>query len=170
MRIETSRLYIEEVKKEDALAVLNIQNTEYARKFNLFPKLTIEDVNQEIDKDEMYKLILKENGMIIGVIRANEDYYRNNPKARHIVILMREEFSSHGYMSEGVCALFPYLFTKYEILTGYIFKENVASIRVSEKCGWNVEGTLRQAVTDINGDVHDLVIVSLTKADFEAQH
>ena len=166
MRIETERLFILNVSQSDAEEVLKIQDTPYAKRFNLFPSLKIDDIHEEIANSEMYKLVLKDNGLILGIIRVKEDYYRNNPNARHVLIIMKEEYASKGYMSEALLSIYDELFKKYDILTGYIFADNKASIRVSEKVGWKNEGTLRKAILDYNNQVHDLVVVSLTKEDY----
>ena len=166
MRIETERLFILNVTQKDASDILKIQETDYAKRYNLFPSLKIDDVHEEISDSEMYKLVLKDSDEIIGLIRVKEDYYRYNPKARHVLIIMKEEHSSKGYMSEALSNVYDELFKKYDILTGYIFADNKASIRVSEKTGWKNEGTLRQAILDSNNIVHDLVVVSLTKEDY----
>lgn len=169
MKIQTQRLYVLDVSFDDEKDILEIQNTEYAKRYNLFPSLKIEDIHEEIKTSEMYKLVLKENGKTIGLIRAKDDYFRNNPKARSILLIMKEEYSSKGYISEAFVGAYEELFKKYDILTGYIFSDNKASIRVSEKLGWKVEGTLRKAVVDYSGQAHDLVAVSLTKEEYLKQ-
>lgn len=166
MILETERLFVEDVNSEDASDILRIQNTEYSHRYNLFPPLTIKDIEEEIKSSTMYKLVLKEEKVIIGLIRVKVDYYRNNPQARHIMVIMDENYSSKGYMTEAILAIYEYLYSKYDILTGYIFAENIASIRLSEKSGWKNEGTLRQAIVDQHGVVHDLVAVSLTKEEY----
>lgn len=166
MKIETNRLFISEATKDDALDILYIHNTDYVREYNLFPIATLEDILKILENDDLYKLVNKENNKTVGIIRVTEDYHRYNVNAKLLVIFMLEEYASQGYMSEALPPMFKYLFQFYDLLSGYIFTENKASLRVSEKMGWVNEGTLRHAVKDFKGQIHDVTFLSLTKEDY----
>ena len=76
--------------------------------------------------------------------------------------------AGRGYTSEAVRLLVDYLFNvhqyhRLELLTA---PENAASVRIAEKCGFSVEGLLRQAFF-INGQYRDVSVYGLLRPDWE---
>ena len=80
--------------------------------------------------------------------------------------LYRPEFHGHGYTTEAVNLLVDYLFAarpinRIEILT---MPENVASIRVAEKCGFEREGIARGAWHH-GGELKDVIVHARLRDD-----
>jgi RimJ/RimL family protein N-acetyltransferase len=47
-----------------------------------------------------------------------------------------------------------------------VFEENIASLRMAEKCGYKVEGLMRKGAF-VDGEFKNIVIVAVLREDFE---
>ncbi|MFS2137559.1 GNAT family N-acetyltransferase [Duganella sp. Dugasp56] len=83
--------------------------------------------------------------------------------------LFDPKLSGRGYVTEACRLLVDYLFNvhQYHRLELLSAPENVASIRVAQKCGFSPEGTLRQSFF-INGRYRDVQVFSLLRPEWEA--
>jgi len=103
---------------------------------------------------------------IVGVITH---FKARTPVSREIGYrLFDHRLAGMGYTTEGVKLLVDYLFrinpvNRLEVLTA---PENIASVRVAQKCGFIEEGTLREAFF-INGHYQDVKIFSLLRHEWE---
>lgn len=72
-----------------------------------------------------------------------------------------------GYMHEALRAVLPWGFEQWKLnrIEAQIHLENSASLRLAERLGFRVEGTLRQ-VGFWNDSYHDLQQLALLKTDF----
>jgi len=104
---------------------------------------------------------------IVGVITH---FKSRTPITREIGYrLFEPKLAGRGYVTEACRMLVDYLFKvhqfhRLELLTA---PENVASIRVAQKCGFSPEGTLRQSFF-INGRYQDVQVFSLLRPEWEA--
>jgi [ribosomal protein S5]-alanine N-acetyltransferase len=85
--------------------------------------------------------------------------------------LYGERFSGKGYTTEAVRLLTDYLFDtkKQHRIHLVIVPENMASVRVAEKCGYVLEGTVRGAFFN-HGRNNDVVLYSLLRDDPRPWH
>jgi len=103
---------------------------------------------------------------IIGVVTH---FKTRTPSSREIGYrLFDRRLSGLGYTTEAVKLLTDYLFRinpvqRIEVLAA---PENIGSLRVAEKCGFRLEGTLRQAFF-VNGHYQDVKILSLLRNEWE---
>src|SRR5476651_839293 len=103
---------------------------------------------------------------VIGVITH---FKSRTPVSREIGYrLFDPALAGRGYTSEALRLLVDYLFNvhqyhRLELLTA---PENSASVRVAEKCGFSVEGLLRQAFF-IRGRYCDVSLYALLRPDWE---
>lgn len=104
---------------------------------------------------------------VVGVITH---FKSRTPVTREIGYrLFDPKLAGRGYVTEACGLLVDYLFKvhpyhRLELLTA---PENVASVRVAQKCGFRAEGTLRQSFF-INGRYQDVTIFSLLRPEWEA--
>lgn len=104
---------------------------------------------------------------IVGVITH---FKTRTPTSREIGYrLFDPKLAGRGYTSEALRLLCAYLFRVYtwhrlEVLAA---PDNIASIRVAEKCGFRAEGTLRAAFF-LNGRYQDVKILSLLRPEWDA--
>ena len=84
--------------------------------------------------------------------------------------LFDAKLSGRGYVTEACRLLVDYLFNVYQLhrLELLSTPDNVASIRVAQKCGFTAEGMMRQSFF-INGAYQDVQIFSLLRPEWEAQ-
>ena len=80
--------------------------------------------------------------------------------------LYGERFSGHGYTTEAVQLVVDYLFAtkKQHRIHLVIVPANAASRRIAEKCGFELEGTVRGAFFN-HGANHDVLLYSLLRTD-----
>lgn len=105
---------------------------------------------------------------VIGVITH---FKSRTPTSREIGYrLFDPKLAGKGYVTEACSLLVDYLFNvhqyhRLELLTA---PENVASVRVAQKCGFQAEGTLRQSFF-IKGRHQDVTLFSLLRPEWEAR-
>jgi [ribosomal protein S5]-alanine N-acetyltransferase len=80
--------------------------------------------------------------------------------------LYDERFAGRGYMTEAVQLVVDYLFgnKKQHRIHLVIVPENLASRRIAEKCGFQLEGTVRGALYT-GGRNQDVLLYSLLRTD-----
>jgi RimJ/RimL family protein N-acetyltransferase len=103
---------------------------------------------------------------IVGVI---SHFKGRTPICRELGYrLFDPKLAGRGYVTEACKLLTDYLFNvhQYHRLELLSAPENVASVRVAQKCGFSAEGTLRQSFF-INGQYRDVVVFSLLRPEWE---
>jgi RimJ/RimL family protein N-acetyltransferase len=85
--------------------------------------------------------------------------------------LYDEEFAARGYTTEAVQLVVDWLFAvkKRHRIHLVIVPENAASVRVAEKCGFVLEGTVRGALFNA-GRNQDVLLYSLLRTDSRPWH
>ena len=74
--LETNRLMIRKMTKEDAPFVLSILNTDYANKYNATENVNEAIIWKMIEQTISYVIILKNIKEPIGIIGVERDYLR----------------------------------------------------------------------------------------------
>lgn len=125
-------------------------------------------LNGFVSEDSELFVIEDTSHHLVGVITH---FKTRTPVAREIGYrLFDPKLAGRGYVTEACRLLVDYLFKvhpyhRLELLTA---PENVASVRVAQKCGFRAEGTLRQSFF-INGHYQDVTIFSLLRPEWEAR-
>ncbi|MBD9371318.1 GNAT family N-acetyltransferase [Rhizobium sp. ARZ01] len=103
-------------------------------------------------------------GLTIGYIR------RGAAQCCMIGYWMGERYAGHGHMLAGLKLSIPYIFTGLQLhrIEAACIPDNVRSIRVLEKAGFQREGYLREYLK-INGEWRDHVMYSLLARDKSQQ-
>jgi ribosomal-protein-alanine N-acetyltransferase len=105
---------------------------------------------------------------VIGGIGAmlQTDIHR---RSAEIGYWLGEEFWGRGIATAAVRAFVPFAMREFDLLRIYanVFVSNPASMRVLEKAGFVLEGTLRQAVFK-NGHVIDESLYAITRDDLRS--
>lgn len=173
---ETNRLYIRRFLETDLEAM-----HAYCIKPNVGPHAgwkpheTIEDskriLREFIEGDEVWAIVEKESGSLIGSCGLHRDHKRMNDKVRMLGYVLDDAYWGKGYMTECAMGLLDFGFNKMdlELISVYHFSVNDRSRRVIEKCGFRYEGTLKQARRLYDGRVMDDVCYSMTREEFFAQ-
>ncbi|UGQ48321.1 GNAT family N-acetyltransferase [Massilia endophytica] len=105
---------------------------------------------------------------IVGVITH---FKCRTPTSREIGYrLLDPSLAGRGYITEALRLLCDYLFKvhTWHRLELVAAPENIASLRVAEKCGFREEGTLR-GLFFVNGRYQDVKMLSLLRPEWEAR-
>lgn len=172
--IETERLILREPVIADAEPLLEIQNSPFVQKYNAMKIIDIEKMREKIsgyieNRDTMF-IICKEDNKLIGAIWFSDDESRHDVKCLFLSYYLSEQYARKGYMKEALRALIEALFTndsELVLLSSGVFSENVGSERLLCSLGFVHEGTIRRAVRDNNGVVHDDKRFSLLREEWE---
>lgn len=124
-----------------------------------------------IDKQEVWAIVEKISGKVIGSIGLHADRKRNNERAGMLGYVLDEPYWGRGLATEAARKVIEYAFRvrHYELLSIYHYPFNRRSARVIEKCGFHYEGTLRQASQLYSGLVHDDVCYSMTRTEYDTR-
>ena len=120
-----------------------------------------------IDKQTVWGITLKQKELVICTIGLIEDSKRENDKAKMVGYALSEAYWGKGIMTEALKEVINYGFKQLpiDLITAYCYPFNVPSRKVLEKCGFEYEGTLRQAEKRFDGKLYDLRCYSLLRAN-----
>ncbi|QHT63124.1 GNAT family N-acetyltransferase [Paenibacillus lycopersici] len=116
--------------------------------------------------DNIQLVIATLNGDIVGSINSHHCDARNGT-FRYGVAIFRPHWRQ-GYASEAVSLLLRYFFheLRYEKATAHVYAFNESSVRLQEKLGFRLEGTLRGMIFT-NGQRHDEYIYGMLSEEFK---
>jgi ribosomal-protein-alanine N-acetyltransferase len=117
------------------------------------------------DRDEGMLLMVDHQGEIVGEI----EYFPITHYLQGYEISYRlfgDQHGGKGYTTEAVGLLVDYLFGRKRVnrMQLNIHPDNAASKRVAEKCGFTLEGVMRECWFH-RGEYHDLEVWSLLRAE-----
>lgn len=176
--IETERLLLRPFVQGDAEGLFNYaKDPAVGPDGGWKPHESIEEAEQILQEvflgqEDMFAIIEKEQGRLIGSIGLVTDPHRQNPKVRMLGYALGEAFWGKGYATEAAKAVLFYGFLEkgYDLISVTHYTYNSPSEGVILKCGFRKEGILRQGEERFDGVVLDFACYSLTKAEFLAQN
>jgi len=121
-----------------------------------------------ICNQDCWAIVERNTGKVIGSFGLHKDSHRRNPGSRMIGYVVSHEFKGHGFATEATKAVLKHAFEDLDLdlISVNHFHYNQASRRVIEKCGFQYEGTLRQAIVRFDGAVLDDCCYSMTKQEW----
>lgn len=172
-RIESKRLFLRRFTEDD-LEVMDAysRNPKLGFHAGWKPHETLEDSKRVLEDfmsgDEVWAIVEKESGRLIGSCGLHHDHKRMNPKARMLGYVLDENYWGRGYIPEAASALIRYGFTEMnlDLISVYHFSFNMRSKRVIEKLGFTFGGIIPQARLLYDGRVVDDVCYSMTREEF----
>lgn len=108
---------------------------------------------------------LKDTKEVIGIISADTSYKYSTIEIGYSI---SSKYWNNGYTTEAIKEIINYLFKEcnYKIIEAIIPSDNIASIKVAEKCGMKLEAALKDRYKDkINGKICNLLIYSIFNND-----
>lgn len=169
--LETQRLVIRAIKQDEIPRLYELNYSPFVKAFNAFEPLTLEEFKEKnkAANPENYYLILKEDNQLIGEISVHPDYVRYQVNAIAVSYWLGEAFTHQGYMTEALKQMIQDLFENkgYEIITARVFSENLASLNLLTRLGFQQEAYLKSAVKNTEGRVFDDIFFVLFKEDWE---
>ena len=162
---QTERLTLRTPTSEDTVELAKLRSTDFVMRYNLYKECDAEQIMWELENYEHILLIESKADKIIGCISLRDDPVRYHVDSVSLHAWLIEEKAYNGYMAEAIREIIPVLFLKYKIISVQIFSENTASIALAKKLGFKQEGFIRKAVKNANGQIFDLVLMSIEKSD-----
>lgn len=169
--IETNRLILRGTLMSDAEDIF-----EYASGENVGINAgwkrheTIEETRQIIETifsaDNVFAIIDKEKGRVIGSVGLVADPKREYDRVRMIGYALGEVYWGRGYMTEAAKALVEYGFETLGLvmISAYCYPSNERSRSVLKKLGFEYEGKLSLCEQSVTGEVLDNECYVLKKA------
>ena len=116
-------------------------------------------------KSYTFGIVLKETGTVIGVVELMTFDWKN--KNAEIGYWLGKKHWGEGLMTEAVRLILNFGFGNLRLHRIYarLFEENTGSARVLEKCGFNLEGRMREERYRY-GKWHDAVRYGILESEF----
>lgn len=173
--METERLILRGAQPGDEKDLFEIRNDEFVLRYNCMKPITMDELAEQIRKDmeseDIFCIVIKESGRVIGMIDVGQDTLRYGVKALGLSYYLGEAYTAKGYMTEALREIMRHVFEDREadILSIRAFKDNLASRKLAEKLGFVNEGCIRQAVKGYKDIIYDDMIYSILKEEYEAK-
>lgn len=174
--LETEHLILREWRLEDAEDLY-----EYASNPKVGPMAgwaphpdraySLEVLKRYRESGDIWALVLRETGKVIGQLRMYPDEDRGKYVAKYISYALSADYWGRGLMTEAVKAVIRYAFEELDgidLLSVFHSPDNARTRRVIEKCGFTYEFTLEKAHTGYDGQICDSVCYRLMKKDYFA--
>lgn len=168
------RIYLRALVPEDYKTSIkwrndpDIQNMVTGHKYFVSPLKEQEWVVNTINdpKRIVCAVCLKENDKYIGNIMLQEIDWINRSAHMPVLIGDKSEWNK-GYATEARMMMLKFAFEErgLERIWAEVIETNQSSLKMLEKCGYKVEGLLRNSVYK-NGKFYNVYILSVLKDDF----
>ena len=168
--LETDRLHLVEVKKEHAQGIFdNFSNPAVLQYYGMDPMTELAQAEKLVEhfrnsflanRSMRWAMVRKEDNRFAGTIGLNN--LSKGMKRAEIGFEIHPDFWRTGITSEAVKAVLHYSFTEMGLhrMGAVTFLDNVASIKLLEKNGFEQEGILRSYLFQ-NGQSHDARVFSV---------
>ena len=125
-------------------------------------------VQHFIQNGDVWAIVEKKTGRVIGSIGLHIDVKRDLENARTLGYALGEDSWGQGYATEAGTAVLRYAFEELgcPVVSACHYPKNAKSKRVIKKLGFTNEGTLRLACRMVDGTVTDDVCYSLTREEY----
>ncbi len=166
---ETDRLILRSPKKEDAKILASERSTEFVMRYNLYLPCGEKQIQNELSLNEHFILVHKKNHQIIGCVSVRDDYLRYHTEFHSLSAWLIENMANQGYMTEALEIIIAHLFETRHIegISLQIFSDNISSLRLAEKLGFEREGYLKKAIRNHRDQIFDLVLFSMDQSNYQ---
>jgi len=123
------------------------------------------EISSEKD-DYMFAIELKDEKVFIGTIAVYLVNWKNG--TCHVGISIGPDFQGKGYGTDAMKVLLDFIFNYMNVnkVKLQVFGYNKRAIGSYEKCGFQLEGTLREELFRF-GKHHDILVMGLLRKDWE---
>lgn len=135
-------------------------------------------VASEKEKEWVHNTIFNNDKIVLAVCLIENDKYIGNVilqgidyingAAETAMLIGTKEDWGKGYATEALFMILKFAFEERRLnrLFAIIKEDNIASIRMHEKCGYQKEGVMRESIFK-NGKYYNQVIMAVLKEDFD---
>ncbi len=127
----------------------------------------VEEKIREAQQHEfLLMMIHNDQGKLIGMAQIKN--FERFVKKCEISYFIDHAFTNKGHATKSIKELVNYIFSKMDMEKIYcrIDPDNIASIRVAEKAGFQLEGRLRNEFKTGDGEIIDILYYGIIKAKF----
>ena len=126
-----------------------------------------EIIQNVLRRPHSFALCLSDNTLIgsIGLLLQGESRLSVGKNEAEIGYWLGEDFWGKGYVTEAALRVLQYAFDELHLtqLWASAYKENIASQRVLEKCGFRFHHTLEDFLFPLIGERHTVLVYVLNK-------
>lgn len=170
-----SRIYLRALEPEDYKVSTAWRNDEEISNLVGGPKYYVSSEREKewvrnaiFDNSKLVLAIcLKDTNKYIGNIMLQDIDYIN--RSGHVPVFIGDKTEwNKGYATEARMQMLEYAFYQRGLhrIVAYVLEDNTASLKMHKKCGYKVEGVLRDSVYK-NGQYHNQVVLSILREDFD---
>ena len=150
--LETKRLVLRRFRPEDAADCFDFLSDpkdcymDCCKPFDTMDEEYQQQMKLFQERDTQYMIVLREENRVIGTVNLFPDESRA-VDAKEIGYSISSKYQRKGYAYEALSALINLLQNELnlELLVAGVLEENIASIKLLEKLGFNKEGFRRKA-------------------------
>lgn len=178
MILKTERLILRKPKKNDWKDIFNAcQDKNFAKKTKRIPhpfmkkdakKFIEKSLSKWKNKEYSFFIELKSEKKIIGFVELSD--IRKFNETAETISWIDPKYQRRGYMLESKIAInnFAFNILKLRKVSSYMFSDNMPSIAVQKKMGYEFEGRMLKDCRDIStGKIHNIDIYSLFKSNWK---
>ena len=134
-------------------------------------------VSEAYEKKWVEDIIFNSRDIKLAVCEKDTNKYIGNVYATDIDMISRScttgvligdhDYWNHGYATEAYKLLLDYIFNERNLnrAQAFVLEDNIASLKMHQKVGYKIEGTLRQSVYK-NGKYQNQILLSFLKEDY----
>lgn len=173
MERKTKRLLIRRAQQRDRQAYCSMRNSEYVMQYNVMeeesPETLWEQIERDATSDRAFYLEDRASGELVGAVWLHRDSLRYGVESATLEYFLGKEYAGQGLMTEALEEILHHAFDelKLDVVCVRVFADNKASQRVVEKLGFVQEGILRRAIRGHGGVVHNDVLFSMLREEWE---
>lgn len=138
-------------------------------------------VSSEREREWVHNAIFDNSKLVLAICLTQNDKYIGNimledvdyvNRSGHVPVFIGDKTEwNKGYATEARMLMLEYAFHQRGLhrIVAYVLEENEASLRMHEKCGYKIEGVLRDSVYK-NGRHHNQVVLSILRQEFDQKY
>ncbi len=173
-----NRIYLRALEPDDYLVSIKWRKDEDIMNMVGGPKYY---VSSEREKQWVHDSIFNNDKTVLAICLKETDKYIGNVMVQeidninrscHIPILIGDKTEwNKGYATEARMMVLKFVFEERNIerVFAYVLEDNNASLKMHEKCGYQIEGLMRRSVFK-SGKYHNQYLLSVLKEEFYAAY
>lgn len=171
--LEGSRVYIEPIKREDTMKIVQWRNQPYVRERFIYQELFTPESHEHwmktmVDTGKVAQFIIhmKEDGKAIGSAYLR-DIDSKNKNAEFGIFIGEEDYLGKGIGNETARLMLKYAFEDMKLHRVFlrVFASNKRAIASYKKAGFVEEGCFRDAVR-IREEYYDIMYMAILECDY----
>lgn len=166
VQMESSRILLRPIQYSDTDKIISWRNSEEIRQYFIYQEPFTRESHEKWLREVIFRekgfqfvIVDKQSGEDIGSAYLR-DYDKKHQTAEYGIFLDGLKRSGNGIGTEALKLLVDFAFEQLKLhkIRGRIFADNVRSLRISEKAGFEREALLKEEVL-VRGNYRDIVLV-----------